>query len=246
MSGSLSTGNPSPRRVTRPPSTARSGATEEMVGRTMAECGHFALYTLHFEAGSAFVEFHVPVEIVPPALGRRVHTNCDADGGSRVGSPRRPQQSHAGLTRRSAALLPVAADAASDDVLPVLASAVSDWHHVVERQLRGRGRLVTVLARVVVARVDVRSREWHVIELTLDSDEPEEADDRGQLDAERHRPYLAVVARDHLDLPLAPERDRLLPVNDLKRLVRRVQEERLLHTAFNDAGRPAGLSRFSH
>src|SRR5688572_24787632 len=246
MSGSLSTGKPCPRSVTRPPSTARSGATEEMVGRTMAECSHFALYTLHFEAGSAFVEFHVPVEIVAPALGSRVQTNRDADGRSRVGPARRPQQSHASFAWRTAALLPVTADATGDDVLPVLASAVSHRDHVVERQLRSREFLVAVLARMMVARVDVRPRERHVIELTLDSNEPKEADDRGQLDAERHRPYLAVVDRDHLDLPLAPERNRLLPVNDLERLVRRVQKERLLHTAINDAGRSAGLSRFRH
>ena len=147
------------------------------------------------------------------------------------------QQSHARLGRRAAALPPVAADAAGDDVLPVLAAAVRHRDHVVEGQLRGREHLVAVLTRVVVARVDVRPRERHVIEPALDSDEAEEADDGGQLEAERHRPYLAVVDRDHLYLPLAPERNRLLPVNDLERLVRRVQKERLLHTAINDAGR---------
>ena len=53
----------------------------------------------------------------------------------------------------------------------------------------------------------------------------------GSLKLTGHRPYLAVVDRDHLYLPLAPERNRLLPVDDLERLVRRVQKERLLHTA---------------
>ena len=42
---------------------------------------------------------------------------------------------------------------------------------------------------------------------------------------------LAVVDGDDLDLPLAPERDRLLPVDDLQRLVRGVEKERLLHKA---------------
>ena len=42
---------------------------------------------------------------------------------------------------------------------------------------------------------------------------------------------LAVVHRDDLDLPLAPERHRLLPVDDLQRLVRGVEQERLLHKA---------------
>ena len=40
---------------------------------------------------------------------------------------------------------------------------------------------------------------------------------------------FAVVHRDDLDLPLAPERDRFLPVDDLEGLVRRVQEKRLFH-----------------
>ena len=59
----------------------------------------------------------------------------------------------------------------------------------------------------------------------------------GQLEADRHRPDLAVVDRDDLHLPLAPERDRLLPVDDLERLVGRVQEERLLHATVY-CGRP--------
>src|SRR5687767_139487 len=94
----------------------------------------------------------------------------------------------------------------------------------------GRGkRLPAVLARVMVARVDIRPRKRDVIEAAADFDEAEEADDGGQLEADGHRPNLAVVDRDHLYLPLAPERNRLLPVDDLQRFVRGVQEERLLH-----------------
>jgi len=138
-------------------------------------------------------------------------------------------QPHARLARRAPALLSVTTDTACHDVLPVLAAAMSHRDHVVERQL-GRGeRLTAVLTAVVVARVDIRAGERDVIEPALDFDESEEADDGGQLEADGHRPYLAVVDRNHLDLPLAPERNRLLPVNDLERFVRRVQKERLLH-----------------
>ena len=79
-------------------------------------------------------------------------------------------------------------------------------------------------------RVDVRPRERHVVDPALDFDVAQEANDRGEFEAERHRTDLSVVVhRDDLDLPLAPQRDRLRPVHDLERLVRGVEEECLLH-----------------
>ena len=155
------------------------------------------------------------------------------------------QQLHARLGRRPAALLPVAGDAAGDDVLPVLAAALGDRHHVVERQLRRGHRLVAVLAGVIVAGVDIGAGERDVVEPAFDPDEAEQADDRGQLEADRHRPNLAVVDRDHLNLPLAPERNRLLPVDDLEWLVRGVEKERLLHDRDYDNRRARGLSRMA-
>ncbi len=83
---------------------------------------------------------------------------------------------------------------------------------------------------MVVARVDIRARKRHVVDISLDFDISQQPDDRGQLEAERHRPDLPVVVhRDNLDLPLTPKRDRFLPVDDLEGLVRGVQKERLLH-----------------
>src|SRR4051812_13093221 len=153
------------------------------------------------------------------------------------------RETHPCFVRRAAALLAVARDAAGDDVVPVLAAALRHRNHVVERQLGCREAVVAVLARVVVARVDVRARERDVVETALDFDETEEADDRGQLEAEGHRPYLAVMNRDHLHLPLAPERHRLLPVDDLQRLVRSVEEERLLHACSSYCRTDCGVSR---
>src|SRR4026209_2727307 len=43
-------------------------------------------------------------------------------------------------------------------------------HDMVERELARRIRVAAVLARVVVARVDVRPRKWHVIEASFDLD----------------------------------------------------------------------------
>ena len=144
---------------------------------------------------------------------------------------------HAGLGRRPAAFPAVARHAAGDDVLPVLAAALGDRHDVIERQLARWEAVAAVLALMIVARVDVRARERHVVEPPLDLDVAEQADDRRQLEAEGDRADLAVVDRDDLDLPLAPKRHRFLPVDDLERLVRRVQEKRLFQSALNFARR---------
>ena len=53
----------------------------------------------------------------------------------------------------------------------------------------------------------------------------------GSLKLNDEGPDFAVVRRDDLDLPLAPKRDRLLPVDDLERLVRGVEKQCLLHNA---------------
>ena len=55
--------------------------------------------------------------------------------GRPLGATRVANQVHAGLLGRAPALAPVARDAAGDDVLPVLASALRDRHDVVERQV---------------------------------------------------------------------------------------------------------------
>src|SRR5262249_16901950 len=123
--------------------------------------------------------------------------------------------------------LAIARDTAGDDIFPVLTAALGDRHHMIKRQIARRESVAAILAPVVVAGVDVGARKRDVIEAALDLDVPEQADDRRQLETERDRPDFAVVDGDHLHLPLAPERDRLLPVDDLERLVRRVEEKRL-------------------
>src|SRR5688572_18366815 len=175
------------------------------------------------------VQLDVPVQVIAPALWRLAETDGDANGRRGVGAAWMLLQPHPGFRGRTSALLSVTTHAAGDDVLPILAAALGDRHHVIERELGRWECVAAVLTRVVVASVDIRAGERHVIEAALDFDEPEEADHGGQLEAEGHCPYLAVVDRDHLYLPLAPERNRLLPVNDLQRLVRGVEKKRLLH-----------------
>ena len=140
---SLSTGNPCPRSATRPPSTARAARPMKWWARTStSECRTSRADDVTLRTSAlALVELDVPVEVVAPALRRVAQPNLigDADRRRRVGPPRRPAAVHARLGRRAAALLPVAAHAAGDDVLPVLAAAVRHRHHVVEGQLRASG-----------------------------------------------------------------------------------------------------------
>src|SRR5258708_20780728 len=125
---------------------------------------------------------------------------------------------HAGFSRRAPPFLAIARHAAADDVLPVLPAALGDRHDMIERQFARGESIAAILAAMIVARVDVRARKRHVVEPPLDFDVPEQADDRRQLEADRHTTNVAVVDRNDLDLPLAPEPDPLLPVDDLHRL----------------------------
>src|SRR5579872_3755099 len=93
---------------------------------------------------------------------------------------------------------------------------------------------------MIVARVDVGPRKRHVVEVSLDLDEAQQPDDRRQLDRERDGMDFAVVLAYNLDLALEQERQRLLPVDNLQRLVRRVQEKRLFHS-LSDCARPLTL-----
>ena len=67
------------------------------------------------------------------------------------------------------------------------------------------------------------------IEPVADADVAEQADHRRQLERDRDAVDFAVVDGYDLHFALAQQCDRLLPVDDLQRLERRVEEERLLH-----------------
>src|SRR6185436_15158582 len=132
---------------------------------------------------------------------------------------RDPAQVHPRFSRRPPAFPAVTADAARDDVPPVLPAAMSDRQDMIEGKLTRREVLAAVLAPMVVSRVDVRPGKRHVIEPALDLDVPQKADARRQLEAERNRPDLPVVDGNDLDLALAPKRNGLLPVDNLERFV---------------------------
>src|SRR5581483_7053109 len=171
---------PDPSITTRPPSTAAGGRMPVMwAGEALKEL--------------RVVELEVPVQVVAPALGCLADPDGDPQGRRRRRALRQAPEVHAGLGGSTPALLPIAVATAGDDVLPVLPPALRHGNDVVEGELARRKHLAAVLARVVVASVDVGPRERHVVEAPLDLDVAQQANDRRQLDAERNGANLAVV-----------------------------------------------------
>src|SRR5688572_31327772 len=108
---------------------------------------------------------------------------------------------------------------------------------MIEGQVSRGKDVPAVLARMVVPGVDIGPRKRHVVDVALDLDVAQQADDRRQLEAEGWGPNFAFIRRNNLDLPLAPKRDSFLPVDDLEGFVRGVQKERLLHISLSHSAR---------
>lgn len=100
---------------------------------------------------------------------------------------------------------------------------------MIERQILAGEYVATVLTGVVVTAVDVGARERHMLAPPALPHKPEQADHGWQLERERHCSYFYVVLGDNLNLALTPERNRPLPIHDLERFVRGVQNECHLH-----------------
>src|SRR6266581_3081542 len=113
---SVSTEN-CPSIVTRPPSIAQCGWMAVM--REGAATGDGMKRKRSREDGLRalrVVQLGVPIEVVAPAFRRVSDSDRDADRRRGMWTPRHPLQVHVRPGRRPAALLPVAADAAGDDV----------------------------------------------------------------------------------------------------------------------------------
>ena len=93
---------------------------------------------------------------------------------------------------------------------------------MIEREILRREFFAAVLAGVVVACVDVRSRELHLRAPTC-ADVLEQTHHRRELERERHRPHFLVVRLDDLDFALCPQHHRPLPVQYVEGLKGRVE-----------------------
>jgi len=99
---------------------------------------------------------------------------------------------HACVFRRAAAFLMIAAEARSDNIVPALLAAHRDWNDVIEREILGGKFLAAVLARVIVARIDVGARKLNAVQVFY-ADVFEKANDRRQLDCKSDGMNLLIV-----------------------------------------------------
>src|SRR4051812_40256661 len=104
-----STGRSLPSIVTRPSSTAQSGCTAEMRDELTAVIEWCSVEMPDAKpdrtnTNSGFVEFHVPIEVIAPAVWSILETDGNPNRRRSLGPFWHAYQVHAGLGRRSAAL----------------------------------------------------------------------------------------------------------------------------------------------
>ncbi len=81
-----------------------------------------------------------------------------------LGPSQKPQ---AGLFGGSIPLFPVASNATGDDVLPTLMTSSSHWDNMIIGELAGRKLAPTILTAMTIPRVNVASRELHLVVVSL-------------------------------------------------------------------------------
>src|SRR5215469_6342518 len=90
---------------------------------------------------------------------------------------------HAGFVRSAATLLVIASKTCRDDVVPSLLSTGRNGDHMIERQIFRRKFLAAILARIVVACVNVRARKLDAI-VVFHADILQQSNDGGELQRE--------------------------------------------------------------
>ena len=170
-----------------------------------------------------------PLQEVPPARGDFRYAVGDGMRREIRGASRLPDELQSGLLRGLSPFLPVALDAAGDDVLPVLAPSLGCRGDVIERQLRGRESIPAILALIAIAKINVRSGERDLVQPTGHAGAAQEPQDRGKLEGNRDPSDPPIVRGDDLDLLLHHEDDGLLPSDDPERLVAGIEQKATLH-----------------
>src|SRR5258708_4056118 len=145
--------------------------------------------------GELPLQLDVPVRLVEKVLpDLREVPSLEAMERMPLRAVREADQTHVRLVQELVALAHVARQAGADDVLPRGLATARDGDDVVERELRGRELPSAELAAVLVAKVDVATREFHL--LARKAIEGQELDDVWNEDVTAGRDDGVVVRLD--------------------------------------------------
>ena len=100
---------------------------------------------------------------------------------------------------------------------------------MIERQLLGPELVTTVLAGIAVSCKDIDPGKLDCPVNILEPNQFEEPHDGGKLNGDRHCVDLSVVDLEDFNFTLPEKRNRLLPIDDPQRLVRRVEQKGHFH-----------------
>jgi hypothetical protein len=181
--------------------------------------------------GRVGIQFHIPIEIVTPAVRCISNPDGNSDNGIPTRLHRLLRELHAGFLRCPTAFLVVATPAGCHDILPGLSPTLGDGDDVIERQFLGPELVTTILAGIAISREDINAREFDRPMDILEADQFEEPHDGGKPDGDRNSVNLSVVDLKDFNFALPKERDRFLPIDNPQGFVRRVEEKGHLHAA---------------
>jgi hypothetical protein len=175
------------------------------------------------------IEFHIPIEIVTPAIRRVPNPDGNGHNGIPARLHRPLRELHAGFFWRATALFVVTTPACRHNIFPGLPPTLGDRDDMIERQLLGPELVTTVLAGIAVSCKDIDPGELDCPVNILEPNQFEEPHDGRKLNGDRHCVDLSVVDLEDFNFTLPEKRNRLLPIDDPQRFVRRVEQKGHLH-----------------
>ena len=180
--------------------------------------------------GGICVEFQVPVEVIAPAFGGVSDSNRDRDHGTPPRFDRSLDQPHVRFVRSATALSIVTAPAGRHDIFPGLPSTLGDGYDVVEGQFFGSESMIAILAGIAVASKNIDAGKLDGPVAFLEFDEFEQPHHCRKPDRNRNPVNFAIVHLQDFNLALPEQRDGFLPMEDSKRLIRRIEQQRHFHS----------------
>lgn len=101
---------------------------------------------------------------------------------------------------------------------------------MVEGQFFGSESMIAILAGITVARKNIDAGKFDGSVAFLEFDQFEQPHHRRELDRNRNPMDFPVVHLQDFNLALPEQRDGFLPMEDSKRLIRRVEQQRHFHS----------------